>query len=281
MKMVKMKNRTHFLRLRSTIMGLLGPIIVLFCFTLVGCQSQSGDDLTLGNQAYDRYEITDAEMFYERYLRKNPESSNRWWVWNRLLDISLNIRQQKSNSIAYLEIMLEEYGKDDDKRRSITRSLANLYFEVINYERAVILWESLAYDPSSLSTEKAEAFRKLAFLYLRRLDFSDSTSVLQKCLQLDVEQSVKADCLFDLSEIQLLLGELPQAYANLHTLLQLDDPNKERYLMVRFMYADVLEQKGRFDEALELFTQLRTVHPNPAVIDVRIESLQKRMKKKR
>lgn len=279
--MVKMKNNCSFLRFRKTMMGLFGPILVVCCFVLAACQTQPVDDLTLGNEAYERYEITDAEMFYERYLRKNPESSNRWWVWNRLLDISLNIRQQKSNSVAYLEIMLEEYGKDDDKRRSITRSLANLYFDLMNYERAVILWENLAYDPTSVSAEKAEAFRKLAFLYLRRLDFTDSTNVLQKCLQLDVEQSVKADCLFDLAEIQLLLGELPQAYANLHTLLQLDDPNKERYLMVRFMYADVLEQKGRFEEALELFTQLRTVHPNTGVIDVRLESLKKRMKKKK
>lgn len=274
------KNNTLFLRLRGTMMGLLGPILVLCCFSLMACQSQPADDLTLGNEAYDRYEISDAEMFYERYLRKNPESTNRWWVWNRLLDISLNIRQQKATSIAYLEIMMEEYGKDDDKRRSITRSLANLYFDVLNYERAVILWESLAYDPTALATEKAEALRKLAFLYLRRLDFSDSTNALQRCLQLEVDQSVKADCLFDLAEIQLLLGELPQAYANLHTLLQLDDSDKERYLMVRFMYADVLEQKKRYDEALEVFTQLRAVHPNPGVIDVRIKSLEKRMKKK-
>lgn len=281
MKMVKMKSHSRLLRLRSIMMGLLGPIVVLCCFTLAACQSQPTDDLTLGNEAYDRYEISDAEMFYERYLRKNPESINRWWVWNRLLDISLNIRQQKTTSIGYLEIMLEEYGKDDDKRRSITGTLANLYFDVRNYERAVLLWENNAYDPTSLAAEKAEAFRKLAFLYLRRLDFSDSTNVLQRCLQLDVEQSAKADCLFDLAEIQLLLGELPQAYANLHTLLQLDDPDKERYLMVRFMYADVLEQKGRLDEALELFTQLRTIHPNQGAIDIRIEALQKKIKKKK
>lgn len=259
--------------------GLLGPIIVLFCFSLVACGTQPDDDLALANQAYDRYEITDAEIFYERFLRKNPESPNRWWVWNRLLDISLNIRQQKTTSIAYLEIMAEEYAHDDDKRRSILRSLATLYFDVRNYHQAVIVWENLAYDPTSLASEKAEALRKLAFLYLRRLDFSDSTSALQLCLNLDVEMEIKADCLFDLAEIQLLLGDLPKAYGNLHTLLQLDDTNKERYLMVRFMYADVLEQKGRYEEALALFSQLRTVHPNPGVIDVRIDSLKKRIKK--
>lgn len=260
-------------------MGLLGPIIVLCCFQLAACQGDTTDDLIRANTAYDGNNISEAEMYYERFLRTQPESPHRWWVWNRLLDIALNTRQQKATGIAYLEIMVEEYGKDNDKRRSITKSLAQLYMDVRNYERAVLLWENLAYDETSLAVEKAEALRKLAFLYLRRLDFSDSTNAVKMCLKLDVSQDVKADCLFDLAEIQILLGELPQAYTNLHTLLQLDDPDKERHLMVRFMYADVLEQQGRYDEALELFTKLRTIHPNPGVIDVRIEALQKHKKK--
>lgn len=259
-------------------MGLAGFIIVLFCIISSGCAPDVEDDLGKANEAFEKYDMTDAEMYYERFLRKNPDSPNRWWVWNRLLDISLNVRQQKAEAIAYLEIMQEEYKKDDDKRRNILRSLAGLYLDVHNHERSVVLWENLVNDPTALPKEKAEALRKLAFLYLRRLDFSDSTNALQFCLKLDIDQDVKADCLFDLAEVQLLLGELPQAYANLHTLLQLDDTNKERYLLVRFMYADVLEQRGQYEEALELFTQLRGVHPNPAAIDIRIKSLQQRIK---
>lgn len=247
-------------------------------FTLVACPFGSmspaqPDDLALAKEAARDRDIGDAEMYYERYLRKNPSGEHRWEVWQSLLGIALDIRHDRRVAREYLEIMLEEFTHDGERRRHIQFALADVANEMRAYERAVTLWEAISVDPATHQETLADVYRKLSRAYLRRLEFSLSKEVLDRCLRLNVAEETKAKCLYALSEAHMLTDELGPAEQALRTLLDMDIANKTLRIETVFMLADVLEQQDRIPEAAQYFESLRDEYPNPRVIEIRLSAL--------
>ena len=261
----------------------LPALVLLFVLlaSLAGCRDFSDpvDDLEAARYAESISDVAEAEMHYERFLRKNPQSPERWNVWNRLLNISLNIRQEKAPAAAYLEIMLDEYSDNNDRRRVVELTLAGISNDLRNYDRAVSLWESLVNNEDTPSEDKAECLMNLSHAYLLQLQFEDATTALETCLKMDVTDSTKGRCLFDLAESQILQGDLSLAETSLLRLIGME-PEESEDVLARFILADVIEQRGRLNEALEHFKAIRSVYPNNKVIEMRIASLEKRKKKK-
>ncbi len=231
------------------------------------------DDLALARIAVRDRDIGDAEMYFERYLRKNPQGEQRWEVWQSLLEIALDIRHDKTGAREYLEIMLEEFSGDSDRRRQIQLALASLANEMRAYERAVSLWEAVSADPATPQETLAEVYRELSRAYLRRLEFTLSKEVLDRCLQLNVAGETKGRCLYALAEAHMLTDELGSAEEALRAMLDQGTTDAALRVEATFMLADVLEQSDRFAEAEELFESLRDTYPNPRVIEVRLSAL--------
>ena len=231
------------------------------------------DDLALAEIAIKERDIGDAEMYFERYLRKNADGIRRWEVWQQLLTISEDIRQDKGTAREYLEIMLLEFEDDAPRRQWIQMKLADLSRDMRDYPRAVVLWEALATDPDLPSEHLAEVYRELSHAYLRRLEFTLATDVLNLCLQLDVQTDTKADCLYALAETQMLTDELAASEKALRDLLSLFDASPDRRVLATFMLADVLEQQDKLKEAEELFESIRGLYPNGKVVEIRLGAL--------
>lgn len=234
---------------------------------------QSQDDLALARLAVKDRDIGDAEMYFERYLRKNPQGEHRWEVWQSLLDIALDIRHDKGSAREYLEIMLEEFSGDGERRRRIQLALASLADAMRAYERAVYLWEAVSVDPETPQETLAKVYRELSRAYLRRLEFTLSKDVLDRCLQLNVAGETKGECLYALAEAHTLTDELDAAEEALRAMLDLSTTDATLRVEATFMLADVLEQRDRFKEAEELFDSLRDTYPNTRVIEVRLSAL--------
>jgi tetratricopeptide (TPR) repeat protein len=256
--------------------------LLLATLLLVGCPLEEllprvKDDLTLAEEALSERDIGDAEMYFERYLRKNPDGEDRWEVWLQLLSISLDIRQDKATAGDYLEIMLSEFNADPPKRRHIQMALAGLYKDMRLYFRAFLLWEALATDPGLSSEERALVYRELSHAYLRRLEFTSATDILGLCLQLDVRPDTKADCLYALAETQMLTDKLGESEQALRDLLLLTDISTDRRVLATFILADVLEQRDKLQEAASLFESIRETYPNTKVVTVRLSALKDKM----
>lgn len=256
--------------------------LLLTTLILSGCSLEQllpkdKDDLTLAEEALSERDIGDAEMYLERYLRKNPDGQDRWEVWLQLLSISLDLRQDKATAGEYLEIMLREFAGDPPKRRHIQMLLAGLYKDMQIYPRASALWEVLATDPDLSSEERAIVYRELSHAYLRRLEFTTATDILGLCLQLDVRQDTKADCLYALAETQMLTHKLDESEQALRDLLSLTDISAERRVLATFTLADVLEQQDKLKEAAKLFESIRETYPNTKVVEVRLGALKNKM----
>lgn len=232
-----------------------------------------GNDLAMAEKAINARDIGDAEMFYERYLRKNSAGEHRWDVWHNLLNISLNMRQDKVTAKNYLEIMLVEYAEDPVRRREIQKRLAGLCDDLRLYDRAAALREALVEDQGTPAEDKAVFYRKLSHAYIRRLEFAMAADVLNLCLELDVSPSTKAECLYDMAEAQMFTDDLEKSEQALRTLLNIPAASPQRRVLAVFMLADVLEQRNRPDEAVQLFESIRETYPNNKVIEMRIAAL--------
>ena len=256
----------------------------LLCLLLFagGCNRtpEVENDFQLAEVAYEHKEIADAEMHYERFLRKNQENEKRWYVWQRLLDIALNFRQEKRVARSYLEIMLEEFASDPLRKRIIQIQLADVAASLKEYSRAITLWESLVAEPQTPAEEKAAAYISLSGAYLRRLDFTLATEALELCLELPVKLATKVECQYELATAEALTDNLPKAEKTLESLISMPEINEEHLVLGLFALADVYEQQEKFAKAKALYESIRETYPNQQVIAMRILDLEKKVGKR-
>ena len=257
-------------------------LLLVCCLALGACQEETRrqyrDDISLAEEALQKRDIGDAEMYYERYLRKNPQGELRWHVWEQLLNISMDMRQDRNTSREYLEIMLLEFSYIPERRRELQLRLAALCTELHEYTRSTELWEALVQDPDTPDKIKAQVYRDLAHAYLRRLEFIMATDTLQACLNLEIDNATKAECLYALGEAQSLTEDLTAAEASLRSALELPDTPEHRRVLIVFMLADVLEQQSNYTSAITYFETIRGTYPNEKVVELRIANLKKMLK---
>jgi len=262
---------------RSVFGTLLLTTLLLSGCVLENLLSKPKDDLILAEEALSERDIGDAEMYFQRYLRKAQDGEDRWEVWQQLVSISLDIRQDKATAVEYLEIMLLEFNDDLSKRRHIQMTLAGLYRDMRMFSRALLLWETLATDPGLSYEELASVYRELSHAYLRRLEFIPAIEILGLCLQLDVRPDTKAGCLYALAETQMLTDNLDASEQTLRDLLRLAGISADRRILATFTLADVLEQRDKLQEAALLFESIRETYPNTKVVTVRLGALRDKM----
>lgn len=257
------------------VFALLGVLCLLL--SAAGCPLEGDgpkDDLSLARKAFAERDLGDAEMYFERYLRKNPEGDHRWEVWQQLLSISLDMRQDKATAAAYLEVMLIEYGADHARRWPLQMQLARLYGDLHNTARATGLWETLAQDSELPVEQMAVVYRELAKVYMGRLEFTPAVDAITMCLELkNTAPDTTADCYYYMSEIHIIMDALKDSEKSLRSLLALEGVSPEKKVIATFTLADVLEQQKKYTEAAELFDSIRETYPNTKVVEIRLGSL--------
>lgn len=253
------------------------PLLAAFScfFLLAGCQADDAgrDDLSDAREYMSQRDFIEAEKSFERYLRRNPEGEARWEVWNHLVDLALSVRHDRAAAIELMETMLVEYESVYPERRQVQERLAKVYEQARRYDRAMELWSLLANDPDTPALQKASIYRGMAKVYLRRLEFELVKDSLRRCLALDVPQSVKSECHYDLADAYMIMEDTDAGISELRALLQQEGMDDELRVLSVFMLADALEQKGEKAVALKLFESIRLTYPNSGVVEVRIEYL--------
>ena len=215
----------------------------------------------------------EAEKSCERYLRRSPEGVHRWDAWNRLLDIAVNVRHDRKAAMELLEAMLIEFAADTVKKRSIHMQLADMCRLERRYGRALALWTAVVDDKEAPVVERAEAYRRLGEVYLRRLEFELAKEALSYALALDIPAVLRGQCLYELAAVHAAMEEPGAAIKQLEAILALPEIPQAQHVLAAFTLADILEMRGQYAEALRLFTSIRTVYPNTLVVEQRIAYL--------
>lgn len=259
----------------------LGALLLGLLCSGAGCpgvRDDTPEELVDARRAMIQRDFLEAEKFFERYLKRNPEGGERWEVWNSLVELAMSVRNDRKATIELLEAMRIEYAGVPAKTREISVRLAELYRLARRYDRAVYLWAAVAEDPGAGNVERARAYRNLAHVYLRRLEFELAKESLGQCLDLELPGVVQAECLYDLAQTHLGMDDADSAIAGLRAVLKLENIAESTRTLTVFMLADALDQKGLDDEAARLFSGIRESYPNRKVVERRLEFLEKKQK---
>ena len=260
------------------IFKLLFLLVLLTALSSCLEKKEAANDLAEARDYMLHRDFMEAEKSFERYLRSNPTGEERWEVWNQLVELALNVRHDRNAAIELLRAMLQEFDAIPEYRRIVQDKLAYQYELARYFDGSVELWDNMVKDSKTPSMQKAESLRNLARVYLRRLEFEQAKDVLTMCMELDIPQSGKSDCQYDLADLYMIMEDVDAGIKELRNLLEQEGVDDDKRVLANFMLADALEQQGNRDSALGLFESIRFVYPNKRVVEARIDYL-KRSKK--
>ncbi len=250
-------------------------LLTLSCllFSAAGCKDQRGeqrDELEDARLALAAKDYIEAEKCFERYLRRYPDGEERWAVWNHMVDLTLDVRQDERMALDMLEAMLIEFSNEPEKQRQVIIRLGEKYHESRRWQSSARVWVRLLSDKGASQEEKALGYRRMASAYLRRLEFESAREALGYCLSLDISPESRSMCLYELADALIIMEELDEAEATLRTLLKQPVVSEYTKGLATFMLADVLEQRGKNDEARVLFESVLNIYPNRKVVEARL-----------
>lgn len=263
--------KTLFLRGYSVFPVALA-VLCLLLFTS-GCKDQHAsqrDELDDARVALAEKDYIEAEKCFERYLRRYPDGEERWAVWNHMVDLTLDVRQDERMALDMLEAMLIEFGNEPEKLRQVIVRLGEKYHESRRWEASARVWVRMLNDKGASHEEKALAYRRMASAYLRRLEFESAREALGYCLDLDISPESRSMCLYELADALIIMEELDEAEATLRKLLTQPVVSEYTRGLATFMLADVLEQRGKNAEAKVLFESVLNIYPNRKVVEARL-----------
>jgi len=249
---------------------------LLFPLLLTGCEKAAPpDDMADARKAAGERRYGEAEKLLERYLRLNPEGEERWEAWQRLLQITLDVRGDDKAGMELLEAMYLEFGMDGDKAREVLVRLGGLLETARRWDRAADAWRKLIEVPDLSADENARAHRRLARIHASRREFCIAEDVLHQCLQLKATDARRAECLYDLADVQMSMEHFARGADLARQILAMPGAERDLKALAGFMLGDALEQQGKTAEALAAFEAVRETYPNELVVETRIRQLRK------
>lgn len=267
------RGRTFFKRFSLSVVL---PLLMLPVLFLTGCEKAAPpDDMADARKAAGERRYGEAEKLLERYLRLNPEGEERWEAWQRLVQITQDVRGDEKAAMELLEAMYLEFGMDGDKAREVLVRLGGLLETARRWDRAADVWRKLMEVPELPGDENARAHRRLARIHASRREFGIAEDVLQQCLQLKATEARRAECLYDLADVQMSMEHFARGADLARQILAMPGADKELKALAGFLLGDALEQQGKTGEALAVFESVRGTYPNEMVVDTRIRQLRK------
>lgn len=248
----------------------------LLC-SLAGCDRYAPrDDIDDARAAIAARDWLEAEKLLERYLRLAPQGSQRWEAWNELYAITNRVRSDDRASADMLEAMLLEFGTDPARARDILSRLGDAFEASYRYDRAAATWRTLLSVPALPADEMARVYRRLARIQVKLRRYDMAQDLLQSCVELEIAEARRAECVYDMADANLALEHLDKAAQLARQVVDMDGTEETTRAMAGFLLGDVLEQKGKFGEALQAFEAIKNIYPNELVIQNRITYLKKK-----
>lgn len=232
-------------------------------------------DIESAREAFSRGFYLEAETGYERYLQKEPQGLLRREAWNRLLEISMNVKGDVDRSVMLLEAMYLEYGTAPTVGADLLFLLGDLYEQQGNRAKAMESWDKclkLSTDPE----KTGPVLIRLARAQRNQRDFEAAQETLERCAKEARTPELKARCLYEAAQNFAFTQSFGRARTTLEELLALSGVPDESRALAAFLLVDIYEHEGRTAEARKLLESIRDTYPNPLVIEARLKSLGKR-----
>ena len=250
------------------------PYLVFALCLLCACErpSYDTDDLAAAQEAAEQRDWTQVARLLQRYLREENDPQKRWTAWNLLVSASQHMGED-AWAIDYLENMLQEYGDDGAYTAAVLRRLGAGYEKIRQWDKASEAWLRLL-DVTELSpNETALLYRRMGLYHQQAQNFALAEDMFEMCADHAATPALLSECRYLLADAYATDGRLDEAARHVDEVLAVPETAPDVRGRALLLKGDIYEQQERWDEAARAFAEGLPLHPNPAVVQSRIDYL--------
>lgn len=250
--------------------------VCILLSALCACERPtSTDDLAAAQEAAEQRDWAHVARLLQRYLREENEPEKRWTAWNLLVSASQHMGED-AWVIDYLESMLQEYGDDGVHTADVLRRLGEGYEKTRQWDKASETWLHLLDVAELGADEAARLYRRMGVYHHQAHNFALAEDMFEMCVEHTASAALLSECRYLLADVYATQGNMDEAARYLDTVLTMPETEPDIRGRALLLKGDMYEQQGRRADAARAFAEALPLHPNPAVVQSRIDALKKR-----
>lgn len=242
-----------------------------------GCDGPREDGqarlLETARRAFLDSQYLQAETAYERYLQAYPAGPDRLEAWRRLADIALDFRESPDKAATLLEAAVLEFAGDPATKADLLATAAGLRFDRKAYARAAADCRGVVDLAGASDQRRLDCHLLLGRLELAQRNEAQAIARYEACRQSDLPRTESARCALAQAELLLRLERGSEAEPLLQEIFATASLAPALRAQAGFALGQLKETSGDKAAAREVYKAARPLHPNPLVVDKRLELL--------
>jgi len=242
-----------------------------------GCDGPREDGsaklLETARRAFLDSQYLQAETAYEGYLQAYPAGPARLEAWRRLADIALDFREAPDKAATLLEAAVLEFAGDPATTADLLATAAGLRFDRKAYARAAADCRAVVDLAGAADQRRLDCHLLLGRLELAQRNEIQALARYEACRQSDLPPTESVRCALAQAEVLLRLERVSEAELLLQEIFAAANLAPTLRAQAGFTLGQLKEASGNKAAAREVYKAVRFLHPNPLVVDKRLELL--------
>jgi TolA-binding protein len=255
-----------------------GAFILVWIF-LVSCSEQMDTHLQRANKEWVQGRNHSAIKIFNEVLKDNPSGPVAEEALFRLGEIHHFSLNNNSRSLIYFQEVLQMNRKGEFGYPAQKYIAEIAEFSLKNYDQAIIEYQNLINKYANRNGNDEHQYR-IASIYYKKQNYEQALVELKILLDNYPKSSRAEESKFKTIEILYTLSRCPKAREQYrHFNLEYSESRFKKDM--DFIVASCLEEEGHLQEAYNQFKTLEGHYIYPAILKMKLNSIEKRMKKQR
>ena len=220
-----------------------------------------------------------AVEIFKTILKKYPSTPSAQEALFRLGEIYHLSLDNSEQAIVYFQevIAMDKAGAHNFDAQKYIAEIMEFTFK--DFDQAIIEYQNLINEFDRPQTNGDHQYR-IAQIYFKKQNYEQALAEFEVLLEKYPKSTWAEETQFKILEIQYTLNRCPDVQS--HYAKFLDDYPGSRYRNeMKFVVASCLEEEGMLQEAFDMFQALNDNYTYPALLKMKIEGIEKRIKRKR
>jgi len=255
----------------KTLFRLILPILLVFL--LSACGKSGGEKLVLkANDEWIKGRNHGAIEILKTVLKKYPSGRPAEEALFRLGEIYHFSLNNSAQAISYFQEVMEL-----NKKGPFSFDAQKYIAEIMEF--TIIEYQNLINEFDRPQTNGDHQYR-IAQIYFKKQNYEQALAEFEVLFEKYPKSTWAEETQFKILEIQYTLNRCPDVQSRYAKFLD-DYPGSRYRNEMKFVVASCLEEEGMLQEAFDMFQALTDNYTYPALLKMKIEGIEKRIKRKR
>lgn len=249
---------------------------MFFLIVLSACSSPEEREFQSGVKAAEAGQFSVSLDHFKKAASRNPQSDIAQQAAREGARIAFFELKNYERSIEFYQHLVM-YSTDPNERISAQKQIAASYFDhMSDYPKAVVEINRLLpmlQDPKEI----AEYKMSIARAYYYQNNFSQAENEADEFLRKEQNQDQRFDMMMLKGNINLADKQLPKAIQVFREVMS-KYPEKSKKENVALTLSICYEEMKDFKSAIEVLEEMKSYHPMPEYIDLRVSRMQEKMR---